>query len=191
MLGVPTDGPTALFLESKLEIICLHHWWVPIVCKNTQLMILGINFSENFRGWRMLQGYWQNLLHISPPESFSTGRWHLPKHLPPFFFQIKQEAPESKQPQWRLALLTYWQFLKLGISVFWDIKNIFGKTKIYPLNIGILYLVISDQLGTVFEFIFEIHLEVPSIIAHSSMSVNINGYKKYFSLYLCLWGNGP
>lgn len=56
---------------------------------------------------------------------------------------------------------------------------------------GILYLVISDQLGTVFEFIFEIHLEGPYIIAHSSMSVNINGNKKYFSLYLCLWGNGP
>lgn len=49
MLGVPTDEPTALFLESKLEVICLRRWWVAIVCKNAQLKILGINFQRNWR----------------------------------------------------------------------------------------------------------------------------------------------
>lgn len=33
-------------------------------------------------------------------------------------------------------------------------KDLWEDESIYPLNIGILYLVISDQRGTVFEFIF-------------------------------------
>lgn len=72
-------------------------------------------------------------------------------------------------------------FWNWRISVSWDMKNKSLEILKYTSRTLVLQaLSFLISLRVYLEFILEIYLEGPYIVAESFMSVNINGYKKYF-----------
>lgn len=131
MLGAPTVGPAAPFLESELEIICLCHWYIGIVNKNAQVMILGINFQslEDERCQRATKGRKCSIEALMKAlVLWVWGDSICQNHL--LSLQTKQESPKSKlSPSedkhfWSIDSYWNWGFLYPETS-----KRFLGRLK--------------------------------------------------------------